>query len=387
MHCIMQYQCNYCQENIEDVRVKCSECKDFDLCLRCFSSGAEIGSHKNRHNYQLIDCGNFPIFNPPHDWKSKEELRLLENIEQFGFGNWSACAVDEERTADEIEKHYTDLYILGSIGRATWDIEQKHHIHDHTVMEGGPLSPSLSIPLPPLELTTQEQQELGYLPNRDDFEKEYDNEAESLTSNLVINNDDDEVDTALKLALISIYTTRLEERLKRKKIAREFGLVNQFFSSSNKQKSQNPRKKSFKDERELQERMQVFCRFQTAYEHEQLFRDLQREKELRLKIKELFKYRKTGLTKLQECAEFEMARYKKEKRKENGKVAVGFFVLRKLLMESKEREDEKGNTISAEKQKKDDTIESILVGRCFGLVQLCKIVMENVKNLSVRATG
>ncbi|XP_023223977.1 transcriptional adapter 2B-like [Centruroides sculpturatus] len=88
MHCIMQYQCNYCQENIEDVRVKCSECKDFDLCLRCFSSGAEIGSHKNRHNYQLIDCGNFPIFNPPHDWKSKEELRLLENIEQFGFGNW-----------------------------------------------------------------------------------------------------------------------------------------------------------------------------------------------------------------------------------------------------------------------------------------------------------
>ncbi|XP_023212956.1 transcriptional adapter 2-beta-like [Centruroides sculpturatus] len=166
-------------------------------------------------------------------------------------------------------------------------------------MEGGPLSPSLSIPLPPLELTTQEQQELGYLPNRDDFEKEYDNEAESLTSNLVINNDDDEVDTALKLALISIYTTRLEERLKRKKIAREFGLVNQFFSSSNKQKSQNPRKKSFKDERELQERMQVFCRFQTAYEHEQLFRDLQREKELHLKIKELFKYRKNGLTKLQ----------------------------------------------------------------------------------------
>lgn len=383
----MPYQCNYCQEDIEDVRVKCSECKDFDLCLRCFSCGAEIGIHKNNHDYQLIDCGNFPIFNPPHDWKSKEELKLLENIEQFGFGNWSACAGNESRTAEEIEKHYTDLYILGSIGKATWEIERKHHINDHTVVEGGPLSPSLSIPLPPLELTPEEQQELGYLPNRDDFEKEYDNEAETLTSNLVINNDDEEIDTALKLALISIYTTRLEERLKRKKIAREFGLVNQFFSSSNKQKTQTTKKKSLKDERDLQEKMQVFCRFQKAFEYEQLFRDLQREKELRLKIKELFKYRKNGLTKLQECAEFEMARFKKEKRKENGKVAVDFFGLRKLLMESKEKEDEKGNIISVGKQKKDDIIESILVGRCFGLVQLSKIVMKNIEDSSVRATG
>ena len=35
----------------------------------------------------------------------------------------------------------------------------------------GPLSPSLSAVLPPIELSIQEQQELGYMPLRDDFER------------------------------------------------------------------------------------------------------------------------------------------------------------------------------------------------------------------------
>lgn len=35
----------------------------------------------------------------------------------------------------------------------------------------GPLSPSLTIPQPPVELTPQEVTELGYMPLRDDFER------------------------------------------------------------------------------------------------------------------------------------------------------------------------------------------------------------------------
>lgn len=35
----------------------------------------------------------------------------------------------------------------------------------------GPLSPSLTIPITPLEIGQQQQQELGYMPLRDDFER------------------------------------------------------------------------------------------------------------------------------------------------------------------------------------------------------------------------
>lgn len=79
-----KYNCTYCQEEINGIRVRCAECIDFDICLQvkchsmpflftvlaqnlnfsgifmvncyfqCFSLGAEIGSHKNDHSYQYM---------------------------------------------------------------------------------------------------------------------------------------------------------------------------------------------------------------------------------------------------------------------------------------------------------------------------------------------
>lgn len=31
---LAKYHCNYCDEDILDVRVRCAECADFDLCLQ-----------------------------------------------------------------------------------------------------------------------------------------------------------------------------------------------------------------------------------------------------------------------------------------------------------------------------------------------------------------
>jgi hypothetical protein len=39
------------------------------------------------------------------------------------------------------------------------------------VLVSGPLSPSITTPLSPLDLSLQEQRELGYMPLRDDFER------------------------------------------------------------------------------------------------------------------------------------------------------------------------------------------------------------------------
>jgi hypothetical protein len=57
---------------------------------------AEIGDHKKDHNYILKSNISFPIFDNENSWSFKEELILLQFIEQYGYGNW-----------EEIAKHLT----------------------------------------------------------------------------------------------------------------------------------------------------------------------------------------------------------------------------------------------------------------------------------------
>ena len=112
--------------------------------------------------------------------------------------------------------------------------------------------------LPPIEMSLEEQRALGYMPLRDDFEREVKNDAESLISNLVVSNNqlafledtrysseaaatlsalaaapdtlgelnEDQMDFELKLNLIEMYRDCLMERARYKKIAREYGLIN-----------------------------------------------------------------------------------------------------------------------------------------------------------------
>lgn len=48
-----RYHCNYCSRDISNtVRIKCAECRDFDLCLDCFSVGVEIHHHENQQKHE-----------------------------------------------------------------------------------------------------------------------------------------------------------------------------------------------------------------------------------------------------------------------------------------------------------------------------------------------
>lgn len=56
--------------------------------FQCFSSGAEIGPHKNDHAYRFVDHFAVSIFGGKGSWSGREELQLLDAIETYGFGNW-----------------------------------------------------------------------------------------------------------------------------------------------------------------------------------------------------------------------------------------------------------------------------------------------------------
>jgi hypothetical protein len=49
------YHCNYCNKDVSGrVRIKCVMCPDFDLCIECFSIGAEVTPHKSNHPYRVM---------------------------------------------------------------------------------------------------------------------------------------------------------------------------------------------------------------------------------------------------------------------------------------------------------------------------------------------
>ncbi|OWR49544.1 transcriptional adapter 2B like protein [Danaus plexippus plexippus] len=301
-----KYNCTYCQEEINGVRVRCAECKDFDICLQCFSLGAEIGPHKNDHSYQFMDSGAFGIFLGRTSWSANEEVRLLDAIEQFGFGNWEDIAKHiETKTPEEAKDEYITRYLEGSIGRATWgNVESTSRPSLHCAdRDEGPLSPSAVSRLPPLAITADEAAQLGYMSNRDDFEREHDHEAEQLISTLSLNPEDDNLDVALKLSQVDIYTRRLRERTRRKRLVRDYQLVSVFFNNQrNKQKTLG---KLAKEKKEFTDRLRWTAQFYGRSEQAAVVAGLWRERELRVRLAELHRYRLAGVTRLEECAHYE----------------------------------------------------------------------------------
>ncbi|VDL14799.1 unnamed protein product [Hymenolepis diminuta] len=201
-------RCTYCLKRIQ----------------KCFSHGAEAGHHKRSHKYSikyvlLGDEENCII----NGWPGSEELEFLCAVEQYGLGNWlDISAKCGHHTPQECYEHYDKFYLHGSnISLLKGNISSYDTVLDHS----SPLKPSGQER--PVQLEPIEQQLLGYMIMRDDFERDYDNDAESLLTRLNVKTDCDDLENALHVAHVNIYTQRLQERQKRKEIARLHGLIYQ----------------------------------------------------------------------------------------------------------------------------------------------------------------
>uniref|UniRef100_A0A8C6WF11 Transcriptional adapter n=1 Tax=Neogobius melanostomus TaxID=47308 RepID=A0A8C6WF11_9GOBI len=356
--------CVNCLSDVTNLRLRCTECPDIELCPECFSAGAEISNHRRWHGYQLVDGGRFSLWGPEAEggWTGREEQSLLDAIEQYGFGNWEdmAAHVGPSRTPQEVMEHYVTMYIHGNLGKACIPDSIPNRVTDHTCPSGGPLSPSLTTPLPPLDISLPEQQQLGYMPLRDDYEIEYDQDAEKLISALSVNYDDEDVDIDMKRAHVDMYVRKLRERQRRKNIARDYSLVPAFLGKDKKDKEKpgslgapgtagglgaaglasgavgqgsttagasgnapsTPKRKITKEEKDLRARLKSLCQFMVHREFEDFFENMHKERVLRAKVRELQRYRRNGITRLDETVEYEAARHKREKRKENKSVVT-----------------------------------------------------------------
>lgn len=301
----VKINCTYCQEEINGLRVQCCICIEFDICLQCFANGAEIGPHRNDHSYKFVDHGAVSIFGGRGNWTGREELQLLDAMELYGFENWDLVSRHiETRTPEEAKDEYISRYLEGNIGKATWAevANRRPIITDQTPEDRGPLSPLITARLPPLDVTPEEARQLGYMMHRDDYDREFDMAAEQLVTSLQLNvHEDSNTEIALKLAQVDMYTRRLRERARQKRVVRDYQLVAKFFSGQRKE----VKKPLTKEQRELRDRMRVFSQFLTAGEHDRLIASIERERELRFRISELLRYRSLGLTTQEEAIHYE----------------------------------------------------------------------------------
>lgn len=310
------YHCNYCQKDITNVvRIKCAVCSEVDLCVECFSTGAEITPHKNDHDYRIIDNLTFPLFTP--DWSAEDELLLLEGIEMYGLGNWTEVAEHVgTKTKAACRSHYFSTYInvptaplpdLENAGSQRLQDAQGAAADGAAVSVGGsdagrePVVSERTFNFqkvkpegaPETKVGPNSSDITGYHAKRNEFDPEYDNDAEIPLAEMEFGPNDTPEEYALKVRMLNIYNDRLAERARRKQFILERGLLNV-------KRLQAQERKRSKEERDLYNRFAVFARFQSQAEHEALLEGLVAEQRLRMRIEELKEARRVGIHTMQE---------------------------------------------------------------------------------------
>lgn len=176
------------------------------------------------------------------DWSAKDDLRLMEAMDEFRFGNWEyLCTLpiiprDISKYVDKPERacvqHYSRCYLRSP------SLVPSASLFDSTPYQGSfPVSPFFLDP--PAEAAPDPSYRddwlicrasassdiSGYNPLRDDYDVEFDNDAELMLKDVDILGDEDANEAELKRCVLRTFNRRLEERENRKRFVLERGLV------------------------------------------------------------------------------------------------------------------------------------------------------------------
>ncbi|GFP84885.1 transcriptional adapter ada2, partial [Phtheirospermum japonicum] len=384
------YHCNYCNKDISGkIRIKCVVCSDFDLCVECFSVGAEVHPHKSNHPYRVMDNLAFPLICP--DWNADEEMLLLEGLEMYGLGNWNEVAEHVgTKTKLQCIDHYDKIFMnsrcfplpdmshvmgknkeellamakehsetkkgatisgdvdgkeessfsarikmddqrKGQAGRSSSsvsseidtvggsscskmssgaikgissEVPKNNDGIDATKVEG--VSSDRSVGEKKPRVTVDEgvsvKELSGYNSKRQEFEVEYDNDAEQLLADMEFKETDTDAERELKLRVLRIYSKRLDERKRRKEFILERNLL-----------YPDPFEKDLTfEEKELCRRYRVFMRFHSKEEHDELLRSVVEEQRILKRIQVLQEARAAGCRTSAEAERFIEQKMKRE---------------------------------------------------------------------------
>jgi transcriptional adapter 2-alpha len=256
---------------------------EYDLCIDCFSIGAETDGHRCDHDYRILEVVDVEIFE--ESWTGAEEERLLEALEYYGIGNWSdvSTMIGGGKNAAYARLHYRRIYLDGTPDR----IPDLYRM----VLYPRPSVEAVTEPPEPDPKSLKVMHEFtiddmsGYMPKRGDFIYEWDNEREEILADMEIERADNARDAELKTRVMEIYNHCLDEREER----RRFALGSGFCDLKAKARIEKAMEAEM---RELWERSKPFFRHaQNPQIHEDLLENILRERRLRERIEELYQAR------------------------------------------------------------------------------------------------
>lgn len=274
--------------------IRCAVCPNIEMCPPCFANGREINEHKNDHDYVIIK-NEFALINDS-GWTAKQELELLDVVQQCGFGNWTdAGRRVQGKSAEDCKAHYLQNYVDGQMLPGLPKIKETS-----ASLFGCDPIPYVyklqDVEDPPRFSTNTINGKLlaGYNAARSDFDVNFDNHAELLVSELEFDKfqeDDDEYELgrALQVALVEAYNNRLRERARRQRIIREHGLIAFRRVISWIQRYENT------ITRPVAQRLLIFMQLMNGIEFDSLMEGLHCVGELKNRIYRLLEFRRNGL--------------------------------------------------------------------------------------------
>lgn len=311
--------------SILQVRIHCAHpaCNEYDLCVPCFTSGAETGSHRcATHPYQVIEQNSYPIFT--EDWGADEELLLLQGAEMYGLGSWADIAnhIGGARDKDEVRRHYLDTYVNSSkfplpehgsptdmafsnVSREEFQARKKRRIEARKEAQSkAPPPESKSRPTASVPACHEIQ---GYMPGRMEFETEWENEAEMAVKDLFFEPGDGvnphtgqiEPEVELKCTVMDIYNHKLTQRALRKKVMFEHGLLNYRENTAKE-------KKRTKEERDLLNKAKPFAKMMRKADFDAFSEGLLKELMIRQAVTQLQEWRKMGIQTIEAGQRYEV---------------------------------------------------------------------------------
>lgn len=288
--------CPGCSSVLLEPFMQCGVCADYQLCLHCFRTGFESKTHKNDHCYQII-TKKFPLFEK--GWNADEEAKLLDALADCGPGNWQAIASRlSGKTKLECFEHYMRCYV----NNPSYPLPQFPNPPVPSSMQPIVFKANED-PCRPLPDSYRSHHMSGYLAARGDFIEEYDNCAEWVVKDIFFENDDPQILKALKLGIVKIYLSRLDERARRKKIIRMYGLVNNI----------NHLKRLPQEIQQIELKLRPLMQLQShPIAHDLLVHGLTQQSNLQKKIMRLKTYRQNGITNFRIAKVYEKVKLKRD---------------------------------------------------------------------------
>lgn len=217
--------CSNCYSEVVSQYILCEKC-NVNICLECFSKGAEFFEHKNDHDYRILTT-KFVLFENS-DWTAEEELILLDSI--LNYNNWNQIAQElPNRSVQEVIDHYDYFYLQRNGSKELPQMKTRDAAVFPPTVVPYRLTIDNSDEPPRYSSNTVGYKSLaGYNPARSDFESEYNKNAEDILANAELVDEDDscfELLSNLQCSLVESYNRQLKERQRWKSVIRSHGLL------------------------------------------------------------------------------------------------------------------------------------------------------------------